>query len=214
MTGASARRLALLVGASCAPFRDGIAAAVSTPWDIVSIPDDPSVSAELIGRADAAVTIHYSKAWPLAPNVRLLQVPGAGYDGIELAAIPAGVTLCNVFEHEPGVSEYALLAMLEWCHRLGPADREMRAGRWTRPARSVACTAVPSAGQCAAQPACGGMDDRYVASANSGDGAKSGSAGARRAVEQLRDGGMSAPSPFPGLAPRAAALNPASARSP
>jgi phosphoglycerate dehydrogenase-like enzyme len=46
-----------------------------------------------------------------------------------------GVTLCNVFEHEPGVSEFALLAMLEWCHRLGPADREMRAGVWTRSSR-------------------------------------------------------------------------------
>ena len=67
----------------------------------------------LIGRADAAVTIQYSKAWPAAPDLRLLQVPGAGYDGIEIAAIPPGVTLCNVFEHEPGVSEYALLAMLD-----------------------------------------------------------------------------------------------------
>ena len=36
------RRLAVLVGASCAPFRDGIAAAVATPWDIVSISDDLS----------------------------------------------------------------------------------------------------------------------------------------------------------------------------
>ena len=110
-------------------------AAVVTPWDIVAIPDDLSASVELIGRADAAVTVHYGKTWPPAPRLRLLQVPGAGYDGIELAAIPAGVTLCNVFEHEPGVSEYALLAMLEWCHRLGPADRQMRAGVWTRSSR-------------------------------------------------------------------------------
>jgi phosphoglycerate dehydrogenase-like enzyme len=50
----------------------------------------------------------------------------------------AGVTLCNVFEHEPGVSEYALLAMLEWCHRLCSADREMRSGIWTAlPASAV-----------------------------------------------------------------------------
>jgi len=132
---AGARSLAVLVGAAVLPFRDGIDAAVTTPWDIVALPDDPSVSVELIGRADAAVTVHYGGTWPLAPKLRLLQVPGAGYDGIELAAIPAGVTLCNVFEHEPGVSEYAMLAMLEWCHRLGPADRDMRAGRWTRSSR-------------------------------------------------------------------------------
>ena len=131
----TARHLAVLVGTPVHPFRDGLAAAVVTPWDIVAIPDNPSASVELLGRADAVVSIHFGKMWPPAPKLKLLQVPGAGYDGIDLAALPAGVTLCNVFEHEPGVSEYTLLAMLEWCHRLGPADREMRAGTWTRSSR-------------------------------------------------------------------------------
>src|SRR5262245_36640093 len=112
MTAVSGQRLAVLVGASSAPFRDGVAATVATPWDIVSITDDLSASTELVGRAYVAVTTHFGKAWPSAPNLRLLQVPGAGYDRIDIEAIPSGVTLCNVFEHEPGVSEYALLAML------------------------------------------------------------------------------------------------------
>jgi phosphoglycerate dehydrogenase-like enzyme len=112
-----------------------MAAAVGTPWELVAIGDDLAASAEIIGRANAIVTVHYGKAWPKAPHLRLIQVPGAGYDGIDLEAIPSGVTLCNVFDHEPGVSEYALLAMLEWCHRLGPADREMRAGVWARSSR-------------------------------------------------------------------------------
>lgn len=135
MTVTGGRHLAVLVGAAVLPFRDGIAAAVATPWNIVAIPDDLSTSIERIGQADAAVTVHYGKSWPPAPKLRLLQVPGAGYDGIDLAAIPDCVTLCNVFEHEPGVSEYVLLAMLEWCHRLGPADREIRSGTWTRSSR-------------------------------------------------------------------------------
>ena len=135
MKRAGDRHLAVLVGAAVQPFRDGLEAAVATPWDIVAIPDDPMASAELIGRADAAIAVHFGKAWPSAPGLRLLQVPGAGYDGIDLAAIPSGVSVCNVFEHEPGVSEYALLAMLEWCHRLCSADREMRAGTWTRSSR-------------------------------------------------------------------------------
>ena len=129
------RHFAVLVGAPCAPFRDGLASAVETSWDIVTASDDLAASAEVIGRAQAIVTVHYGKAWPKAPDLELIQVPGAGYDGIDRAAIPAGVTLCNVFEHEPGVSEYVLLAMLEWCHRLGPADREMRSGIWTRSSR-------------------------------------------------------------------------------
>jgi phosphoglycerate dehydrogenase-like enzyme len=112
-----------------------MAAAVETPWDIVAAADDLAASAEVIARAEAIVTVHYGKGWPKTSALKLIQVPGAGYDGIDLAAIPAGVTLCNVFEHEPGVSEYALLAMLEWCHRLGPADREMRSGVWARSSR-------------------------------------------------------------------------------
>ena len=127
--------LAVLVGAPCEPFRDGMAAAVETNWDVVTASDDFAASADVIGRANAIVTVQFGKAWPAAPNLKLLQVPGAGYDGIDLTAIPASVTLCNVFEHEPGVSEYALLAMLEWCHRLAPADREMRSGIWARSSR-------------------------------------------------------------------------------
>ena len=135
MTGSSARRLAVLVGAAILPFRDGVEAAVATPWDIVAVPDDPALSVDLIGRADAVITVAYGRSWPSAPKLRLLQVAGAGYDGIDVEAIPAGVTLCNVFEHGPGVAEYALLAMLEWCHRLGPADRQLRAGDWSRSSR-------------------------------------------------------------------------------
>lgn len=129
------KRLAVLVGSATHPFQDGISAAVTTPWDVVAIPDDAPLSADLMGRANAAVTVHYGKSWPAAPKLRLLQVAGAGYDGIDIAAIPAGVTLCNVFEHEPGVAEFALLGMLEWCHRLGPADRALRTGDWTRSSR-------------------------------------------------------------------------------
>jgi phosphoglycerate dehydrogenase-like enzyme len=74
----------------CAPFRDGMAAAVTTPWEIVATDDDLAAAADRIGAADAIVTVRYDEAWPKAPKLRLLQVPGAGYDGIDLAAYPAG----------------------------------------------------------------------------------------------------------------------------
>jgi lactate dehydrogenase-like 2-hydroxyacid dehydrogenase len=86
VTAASGRHFAVVAGTPSRPFLDGIAAALTTRWDIVAIPDDLSVSVEPIGRAEAVVTVHYNKSWPPAPNLRLLQVPGAGYDGIELAA--------------------------------------------------------------------------------------------------------------------------------
>jgi phosphoglycerate dehydrogenase-like enzyme len=132
---ASQRRVAVLVGPSAAPFRDGLADAVTTPWEVVVVPDDVTRAADVIAGAEAAITVRYGREWPAAPKLRLIHVPGAGYDGIDLDAVPGGIAVCNVFEHEPGVSEFALLAMLEWCHRLGPADRDMRQGDWSRSSR-------------------------------------------------------------------------------
>jgi len=135
MSASDHPHVAVLVGASVAPFRDGIAAALTTRWQLVWIPDDVAQSSAALADAEAAVTNFYGAHWPLAPKLRLLHVPGAGYDGIALDAVPTGVRVCNVFEHEPGVSEWTLLAMLEWCHRLGDADRALRRGDWLRSSR-------------------------------------------------------------------------------
>ena len=128
---------ALLLGPAVHPFRAGLEAAVSTDWHFVDAGfamDDPVVQRDLAG-ADAAIAVSFTRAAPAAPGLRLLQVPGAGYDGIDIKALPAGTALCNCFEHEPGCSEYAMLAMLEWCIRLGPADADMRCGDWSRSSR-------------------------------------------------------------------------------
>lgn len=127
----------LLVGPAVHPFQAGLERLVRTPWTFVPVGgtmDDRDLVRE-IGGADAAITVAYTKAAPAAPKLRLVQVPGAGYDGIDLKALPAGAALCNCFEHEPGVSEYAMLAMLEWSVRLGKADADMRRGDWSRSSR-------------------------------------------------------------------------------
>ncbi len=127
----------LLVGPAVHPFKDGLEKLVRTPWACVPVGGamtDGDLMREL-ATADAAIAVGFTKAAPAAPRLKLLQVPGAGYDGIELAALPNGTTLCNCFEHEAGVSEYAILAMLEWNVRLGRADADMRRGDWSRSSR-------------------------------------------------------------------------------
>ena len=124
-----------LVGSGTAPFLDGLKTALTTPWEVVQISDDLGSQAAVFARATAAVSSRFDETWPKTPNLQLLQVPGAGYDGIDLLKLPGSVTLCNVFEHEAGVAEFTLLAMLEWCHRLGPADADMRRGVWARSSR-------------------------------------------------------------------------------
>jgi phosphoglycerate dehydrogenase-like enzyme len=125
--------LALFLGESARPFRDGVPPLLATPWR-AALATDATPETErrgLLAEAAAVVATHYGPGLPPAPALRLLQVPGAGYDGVDPDALPPSAALCNVFEHEPPVAEFALLAMLEWCHRLGDADRAVRAGDWS-----------------------------------------------------------------------------------
>ncbi|MFO0995429.1 MAG: 2-hydroxyacid dehydrogenase [Alphaproteobacteria bacterium] len=127
----------VLWGGAALPYAEGLAQALETSWSIAPVAANAEARtvAEAFGAATALITTHLDASLPSAPRLRLVQVPAAGYDGIALAALPKGVTLCNCFEHEPAVAEYAMLAMLEWCVRLGDADRAVRAGDWTRAAR-------------------------------------------------------------------------------
>jgi phosphoglycerate dehydrogenase-like enzyme len=123
---------ALFLGESNRPFAEGVPACLGTPWQTAFLAEpDP----DLFSTAEAVIAVHYGQDLPPAPSLKLVQVSGAGYDGIDFAALPDSASLCNVFEHEPGVAEFALLAMLEWCHRLGPADAAVRAGDWSRSSR-------------------------------------------------------------------------------
>jgi len=57
-------------------------------------------------------------------------VPGAGYDGIDLRALPAATALCNVFGHENAIAEYVMTALLSRHVPLAEADAQLRAGDW------------------------------------------------------------------------------------
>jgi phosphoglycerate dehydrogenase-like enzyme len=127
--------LAVLVSRATEPFLELMRAALTTDWELATAPDDPGTAEALMARAEAVVTVRFGRDWPPTPKLRLVQVCGAGYDGVDLAALPRKVALCNVFEHDAGVAEYALLAMLEWCHRLATADRDLRRGIWARSSR-------------------------------------------------------------------------------
>lgn len=65
-----------------------------------------------------------------AQRLRLVQVLGAGVDGIAPDALPSGCALCNVFEHETAISEWALMAMLALTRRLLNYDGDLRRGEW------------------------------------------------------------------------------------
>jgi phosphoglycerate dehydrogenase-like enzyme len=67
-----------------------------------------------------------------APKLRLLQTPGVGYDGVDLAeararGIPVATTPEGTIE---GVAEHVLLMILALNKQLLAADRALRDGRW------------------------------------------------------------------------------------
>ena len=84
-------------------------AKLRTPAKIV--PHDGGHLGDALAQARVAVAMRWGADMPPMPNLAMLQLPGAGYDGIEFAALPADCRVCNVHEHEIGIGEYVLSAM-------------------------------------------------------------------------------------------------------
>jgi len=61
---------------------------------------------------------------------RLVQVPGAGLDGIVVEAVPERAALCNVFEHEIPIAEYVIFTLLEHVLQLGALPARLDAKGW------------------------------------------------------------------------------------
>ena len=119
--------LGTLAASQAAPITGFITAAVDT--EVVDAGDRPRVAAALAD-ADILLTGAWRQGSPPAPKLRLLQVPLAGTDGIDIAALPKGVTLCNAYGHEAALGEFAVMMMLAWRHRLLDIATSFRGGSW------------------------------------------------------------------------------------
>ncbi|MFV0490876.1 MAG: 2-hydroxyacid dehydrogenase [Pseudorhodobacter sp.] len=118
-------------GANAKTFLPGFADLLDTPHDLLPLSDTlfETGETEALASADVVIGVHYSADFPEL-SARLYQVPGAGYDGIDIAALPKGCALCNVFGHEGAIAEYVMAALLSRHVPLAEADRQLRAGDW------------------------------------------------------------------------------------
>ena len=108
-----------------------VARFLTTAWSIVvADPAERDGFARALSDADAMVSMNWSAAFPQAPRLRLVQLPGAGTDDVDFDAIPPTASVCNAFEHEVGISEYVLAAMLDQVVGLRRMDAAFREGRW------------------------------------------------------------------------------------
>src|SRR5262245_12684302 len=103
----------LFAGTFAARLADPVKGRLTAPCDI-AVADHDSVAPRQLEEVDVLVTMAFTREMGAAARrLRLVQVPGAGLDRIDRAALPAGVRLANVYGHEVGIAEYVIAAMLE-----------------------------------------------------------------------------------------------------
>src|SRR5438067_3253848 len=131
--GLEHRMTALFLGHFAATVAPRILAKVKTPLEISILDDegDATQLAPLLSEAEIVVGHIWRAGFPPAPRLRLLQSVAAGLDLLDTTAVPKGVTICNVFGHEPAIAEYVIMTMLVLTHRLFEAVSAFRAGSWT-----------------------------------------------------------------------------------
>lgn len=116
-------------GAFSATFADRVRAHLRIPCDII-LADEIGIVSRL-PEVDVLVTLVFTREMGAAARrLKLLQVPAAGVDRIERAALPSGAWLANAYGHETGIAEYVIGAMLAWSRDLCRLDARLRRGQW------------------------------------------------------------------------------------
>lgn len=123
---------ALFLGHFAAAVAPRVLAKVKTSLETSILDDERDAEhlAPLLAQAEVVVGHIWRAGFPPAPRLRLLQSVAAGLDLITTEAVPRGVTICNVFGHEPAIAEYVIMTMLVLTHRLFEAVTAFRAGSW------------------------------------------------------------------------------------
>ena len=108
-----------------AALPDGATASWHDSWNEHSVLTD-------LKDADVYVGPRFTEAMGAeAPNVRLVHVAGAGYDGIEAGALPAGAVCANTFHHESSIAEHIASVLVALRRNLVGQDAALRTGVWS-----------------------------------------------------------------------------------
>lgn len=121
-----------LVGEAAEHAAD-LTAHLDPPRDVVALPADAATTGvhdDRITPDDVVVSLRFRRPAGQAPEFRLLHVPGAGLDGIDLDHLRPGTAVANVFEHEIPIAEYVLARILEWEIRAGEMAARFSPTAW------------------------------------------------------------------------------------
>src|SRR3989475_8790480 len=116
-------------GTFAASLEAPVRAHLGLPCEVV-VADEAGIVGKL-GDVDVLVTMAFTREMGAAAGrLKLVQVPGAGLERIDRAALPSGTALANAYGHEVGIAEYALGAMLALTRDFVRLDAALRRGVW------------------------------------------------------------------------------------
>ena len=82
--------------------------------------------------ADVFVGSRFTAAMGASATVlRLVHAAGAGYDGIDLAAVPPTAVCANTFHHQDSIAEYVVASLIVLRRGLRRQDAALRHGVWS-----------------------------------------------------------------------------------
>jgi phosphoglycerate dehydrogenase-like enzyme len=118
-----------MAGAFAASLEQPLRRHLAIPCEII-VADEVGIL-PLLGDVDVLVSMALTNEMGhRAIRLKLVQVPGAGLDRIDRAALPRGAVLANVYGHEIGIAEYVLGAMLALTRDFAELDGALRRGEW------------------------------------------------------------------------------------
>jgi phosphoglycerate dehydrogenase-like enzyme len=119
-------------GEAASAFADGFAALLRQPAEIAVLADalDSEADRQAYATADVIVGGRFTRALPRPDRLVLFHVPGAGYDAVDLDAVPGPAVVCNCFGHEQAIAEYVMAALLMRHVPIADADRRLRQKEW------------------------------------------------------------------------------------
>ncbi len=119
-------------GENATSFSNGFGALLGQAADINLLPDrlESAADRQTYAEADIIIGVRFDASLPRPESLRLFHVPGAGYDSVDLNALPPHAMVCNCFGHETAIAEYVMAALLQRYVPLAEADRRLREGDW------------------------------------------------------------------------------------
>ena len=119
-------------GENAGAFSEGLADLLDFDAEVSLLPDTLATDTQRLAyfSADVIIGTKFDGSLPCSDDLKLFHVPGAGYDSVDLDALPRPTTVCNCFGHEQAIAEYVMAALLARHVPLLDADRRLRNRDW------------------------------------------------------------------------------------